>query len=56
MLNIINLSFSTGIVHPICQAAVIKLFLKKPGLSNLPISSAVLESIVANQKNNHLVL
>ena len=67
MLNIMNLSLSTGIVPPSFKSAVVKPLLKKPGLdpealssyrpiSNLPFLSKVLERIVAGQIINHLTV
>ena len=65
MLNIVNLSLSSGIIPPSFKCAIVKPLLKKPGLdpealssyrpiSNLPFLSKVLEKIVAGQIINHL--
>ena len=67
VLNIMNLSLSTGTVPSTFKTTVIKPLLKTPGLhpevlssyrpiSNLPLLSKVLGRIVANQTINHLMM
>ena len=67
MLNIMNLSLSTGTVPSTFKTAVIKPLLKKSGLdpellsryrpiANLPFLSKLLERIVANQTIKHLMM